>query len=92
MNVGAIVGTSTDGFKTSWILTYDQARKELKDNLLDIVGVGNYSLYGKPEKQLVIHGNGQRWDDIRNWARSIYYTQVCCKMQEQNMNTLHFFV
>ena len=84
MKNGAVVVTYTDGYKDAYILKYDQVRNEFKSNLLSLSGAGNYSLYGMPQKQLVIHGNGQRWDNIRNWARSIYYTQEKTYVNKDN--------
>ena len=66
---GVIVKKDLDGYGVS-ILSFDKAREELKD----LISSGNYALYGKPGKQLVIDAKGQNWNNIKNWIQSAYHS------------------
>ena len=64
---GVVVKKYLGGYGVS-ILTFDKAREELKG----LISSGNYDLYGKPGRQLVIDAKGQNWNNIKNWIQSAY--------------------
>ena len=66
---GVIVQKDLDGYGVS-IFSFDKAREELKY----LISSGNYALYGKPGKQLVIDAKGQNWNNIKNWIQSAYHS------------------
>lgn len=56
---GVVVNKQLGGYGLS-ILTFDDARTELKNKLSS----GNYALFGKPGKQFVVDCKGSNWNDI----------------------------
>ncbi|MGN1329499.1 MAG: hypothetical protein ACI4V4_07345 [Eubacterium sp.] len=63
---GVIVDEALGGYIIE-LLSIDEAKQHLKNRLKQ----GNYSLYAKLGKSLVIDGNGQLWKDIRYWTSNI---------------------
>ena len=66
---GVVVKKDLGGYGVS-VLTFDKAREELKG----LISSGNYALYGKPGRQLVIDAKGQTWNNIKNWIQSAYHS------------------
>ena len=66
---GVIVKKDLGGYGVS-VLTFDKAREELKS----LISSGNYALYGKPGKQLIVDANGRNWNDIKNWIKAAYHS------------------
>lgn len=66
---GVVVKKDLGGYGVT-VLTFDKAREELKG----LVSSGNYALYGKPGRQLVIDAKGQNWNNIKNWIQSAYHS------------------
>ena len=64
---GVVVKKDLGGYGVS-VLSFDKAREELKG----LISSGNYALYGKPGRQLVIDAKGQTWNNIKNWIQSAY--------------------
>lgn len=56
---GVVVNKQLGGYGLS-ILTFDDARTELKNKLSS----GNYALFGKPGKQFLVDCKGSNWNDI----------------------------
>ena len=73
---GVIAAESLGGY---WIeiLTVDEARQELETKSKK----GNYSLYAKLGKSLVVEGDGQLWKDIRNWNHNAFVQREDVKLK-----------
>lgn len=66
LSSGVVVDEALGGYVIE-VMEVDQAREYL-DNRLK---AGNYSLYAKLGKSLVIDGKGALWNDIRHWATTL---------------------
>ena len=66
---GVVAKKDLGGYGVS-VLTFDKAREELKS----LISSGNYALYGKPGKQLIVDANGRNWNDIKNWIKAAYHS------------------
>ena len=76
---GVVIKKDLDGYGIS-ILTFDKAIEELKT----LVQSGNYALYGKPGRQLVVDAKGQNWNNIKNWISSAYYKVDNTEVKKDN--------
>ena len=63
---GIIVDEALDGYIIE-LMSIDEAKQHFVNRLKQ----GNYSLYAKLGKSLVIDGKGALWKDIRHWTSSI---------------------
>ena len=66
LSAGVVVNEALGGYVIE-VMEVDQAREYL-DNRLK---AGNYSLYAKLGKSLIIDGKGALWKDIRNWSAAL---------------------
>lgn len=64
---GVVIKKDLGGYGVT-VLSFDNAREELKT----LVSSGNYALYGKPGRQLVIDAKGQNWNKINGWIQAAY--------------------
>ena len=63
---GVIVDEALGGYVIE-VMSVEEARDHLEMRLKQ----GNYSLYAKLGKSLIIDGKGARWNDIRHWTKNV---------------------
>ena len=61
-------------------------RAEAVNKLKELSGKGNYSLYAKMEKPLVIDGRGQNWNNIRGWSDALVADEKQYELYDDNEN------
>ena len=78
---GVVVEKQLDGYGIA-LYTPEEAREALKEHLSS----GNYKLYGNPGNQLVIKGEGQNWNKLKNWQKAVRKTIENTYIKKENGN------